>query len=287
MGRKRKPRTDSTPESDAGAKRRQRSALYRKRPEVLERQRILMANRRANIKERRRQWDPPEPSTPTPEPVEVETASQTSESDAASQTPDPGNSAAVLGLTLAELTALDALTELAGRCGTRDQTADWTDTSHFCEDTASLASSLLAVQETPIDPPEFPQGIFIQRTRRGPLPRYITQETVFQKKMRRELGKVGPLTPIQVAQITAHKLRYRRRALDRVEEFDREIADATTLGVLSIRRWHRIRSWQEELGDFEEWDIAERDAFEVERLKRDLLDNLPQEDESHGSELYL
>ncbi|KAJ7926304.1 hypothetical protein B0H13DRAFT_2313632 [Mycena leptocephala] len=49
---------------DKAERRWQSAAEYRQRPEVRERQRVLMAERRAAVKARRHQWDPPKNMTP-------------------------------------------------------------------------------------------------------------------------------------------------------------------------------------------------------------------------------
>ncbi|KAJ7762069.1 hypothetical protein DFH07DRAFT_771348 [Mycena maculata] len=64
----------------AAERRRQRAAEYNRRPEVREKQRIRMAERRAAVKAKRRQWDPPTPVKRSAYVVPV--------SDPHSQTPD-------------------------------------------------------------------------------------------------------------------------------------------------------------------------------------------------------
>ncbi|KAJ7801658.1 hypothetical protein B0H14DRAFT_2615096 [Mycena olivaceomarginata] len=83
------------------------------------------------------------------------------------------------------------------------------------------------------------------------------------KKMRRELGTVGPLTPIQVVQIKAFKLR-------RPSKYHEEEEPATPRPgpFLSTARWESIR-----------WDVPVRQEFAEEALRRWRLSQMGQSSE--------
>ncbi|KAK7028744.1 hypothetical protein R3P38DRAFT_3519158 [Favolaschia claudopus] len=246
-------------ESDASAKRRERAVLYRRRPEVRERQRILMANRRAETKARRRQWDTPQQprnTTPLSEHLSTDAEADILDSDD-DDSPD---------LTPAEMIALEALTDLAGTVESRETPAETINISTLREETPSISSSTAPEPDLRISRPKYPPDVspWLMKRQR-PLPRYVAAETALQKKIRRNLGILGPLTPMQVAQIQAYRLRYRPRGHVDVEA----VLDATTAPVLSVRRWELIRTWLTDLGDFEDWDFEERAIFvaETERLQ--------------------
>ncbi|KAJ6494478.1 hypothetical protein C8R45DRAFT_927657 [Mycena sanguinolenta] len=93
------------------------------------------------------------------------------------------------------------------------------------------------------------------------LPSYIAPETPLQKKMRRELGKIGPLTPVQIAQITAYQLG--SPSANRAKHMKDLKVKLETAPFLSLARWERIRSWQETHLEYDtEWD---------EDVRRDLV----------------
>ncbi|KAK7028436.1 hypothetical protein R3P38DRAFT_2936560 [Favolaschia claudopus] len=273
MTRKRKPRatktsgtsTESRLDSDAATKRLERARLYRNRPEVRERQRILMANRRAEIKARRRQWDKPQqPRDATPLPEDSSTDAEADNLDSDHDSP---------ALTPAEMIALEALTDLAVTVQLRKIPAKTIDNSTLREETPSISSSTAAVEDLRISRPKYPQDVHPWiMNRQRPLPGYVATETALQKKMRRELGIVGPLTPTQVAQIKAYRLRNRSRGHVDVEA----VLDATTAPALSVRRWESIRTWLTDLGDFEDWDFEERAIFVAETERLQFLKGLTQ-----------
>ncbi|KAJ7315503.1 hypothetical protein DFH08DRAFT_820434 [Mycena albidolilacea] len=100
-------------------------------------------------------------------------------------------------------------------------------------------------------------------TRDTPLPDFIAPETPLQKKMRRELGEIGPLTAIQQAQINAYRLRHQSRYY---KEEDPPLETAPS--CLSTARWQRICDWRHGLSDFDtDWDAPVRQELEEETLR--------------------
>jgi hypothetical protein len=93
-------------------------------------------------------------------------------------------------------------------------------------------------------------------------------ETPLQKRMRRELGTIGPLTPVQVAQIKTVKLaRPSRRYHEEDEQFD--LIPAITTPVLSSARRERICEWMGNLQEFgTDWDSSVRRELEQDSLQR-------------------
>jgi hypothetical protein len=93
--------------------------------------------------------------------------------------------------------------------------------------------------------------------------------------MRRELGTVGPLTPIQVVQIKAFKLR-------RPSKYHEEEEPATPRSgpFLSTARWESIREWKRQLTTFDKaWDAPVRQEFAEEALRRWTLSQMGQSSE--------
>jgi hypothetical protein len=131
------------------------------------------------------------------------------------------------------------------------------------EESPTRGSSVAAVQEHPILEPA-PCDIWVTK-RHKPLPRYVTPETPLQKRMRRELGAIGPLTPVQVAQIKTVKLaRPSRRFHEEAEPFDLNRGIRTPF-LSSARREH-IREWMMNLQECRiDWDGPVEGEFELEQ----------------------
>ncbi|KAJ7835678.1 hypothetical protein B0H14DRAFT_2590148 [Mycena olivaceomarginata] len=265
-----------TTRSEQAEKRRQRAAEYRQRPERREKQRVLMAERRYSclrsgeftaVKARRRRWDPPKvpkprnpkvPTTrpPTPSP---KSAHKTESHNSGDESESKSNAS----FTSAERFALGILAELKyalhtylrPRFSENPMPAQLLDTTTGFEvggidpeshptdgdiqmrySSPSDASSVAAVHEEPVQPP-------------NEQPRWITRR---HTPLPGELGTVGPLTPIQVVQIKAFKLR-------RPSEYHEEEEPATPRPgpFLSTARWESIR-----------WDVPVRQEFAEEALRR-------------------
>ncbi|KAJ7792840.1 hypothetical protein B0H14DRAFT_3498761 [Mycena olivaceomarginata] len=275
------PQTSRTEQAE---KRRQHAAEYRQRPERREKQRLLMAERRAAVKAARRRWDPPKvPKTKKPKaPPPLPTAPSTS-SNHETQLPNCGDEAeTIASITPAERFALGVLAELergeepvapglldTTACIDIDTDGTTDDDMQMRHPSPSQASSVAAVLKEPVQPPN-EQPDWITRRHR-PLPAYVTPETPLQKKMRRELGTVGPLTPIQVVQIKAFKLR-RPSKYHEDEEEENAVAPAPDLGplsYLSTARRQSIREWRRQLKTFDMvWDAPVRREFAEEALRR-------------------
>ncbi|KAF8187856.1 hypothetical protein K438DRAFT_1764566 [Mycena galopus ATCC 62051] len=275
--KRKKTQPDESAFDDAAAheahqreKRRKDQAKYRQRPEYQEKQRILMAQRRAAVKARRRQWDPPK-KLKSPELAEP---SENGSHDSV-ETLDPyadsnNRNAAVAGLTSAEWCALEVLSEL--RNGTSEPVdpngqmpATFVDPMR--SNSPSRASSVAAAHEEPVRTRY--QETFVS-CRSKPLPRYVTPETALQKKMRRELGILGSLSHIQAVQLQAFKL---RKPTKYPEDFYGINPPLPSEGpFLSSVRWNAVSEWRQQLTGFDEdWDVPVRRELAEDALQRRLL----------------
>jgi hypothetical protein len=146
---------------------------------------------------------------------------------------------------------------------------DTSDATSCREDSPSHSSSLGAVHAEPIRPP---RGGGRWLTRDTPLPGFIAPETPLQKRMRLELGEVGPLTAIQEAQIAAYRLR--RRIRYHADEENLSDSEPAPPPCLSHGRWERICEWRRALplSDFDtKWDASVRRELEQEALRQRAL----------------
>ncbi|KAF8146483.1 hypothetical protein K438DRAFT_1869262 [Mycena galopus ATCC 62051] len=215
----RKPRSTVSKE-----KRRERDRKHRMEEGVREKQRIIMAERRAAVKARRRQWDPPKhaPSENQPHPPSPVASIQSVPShlddgvpDAASFQLDNGVSDAAtrIPLTLAEQCALGVLSEMAAvrqmdiSIDPRHTDGDRSVVSVGTLSYGSVASrdrgskSIQAVFFQPMTK-RYPTGAFVYHM----LPPYVCPPTPLQKRMWYELGQVGPLTAVQELQMMVMNL---------------------------------------------------------------------------------
>jgi hypothetical protein len=96
------------------------------------------------------------------------------------------------------------------------------------------------------------------------LPAYASPATPAQKKIRRELGVIGPLTPVQQAQVMASML---ENPLS-TQGSDGEIGDSVCAPWLSTARWERVWQWRRAIEDDADWDAAARRAFAEATLCR-------------------
>ncbi|KAJ7862582.1 hypothetical protein B0H14DRAFT_2575249 [Mycena olivaceomarginata] len=198
------PNAKPQPTPESKEKKRQQQARYRAKPEVRQKQLALMAERRAAIKARRRQWDPPRKNPPpaAPSPSLLASPSSQSQSPAladADLEPDDHT------LTPAEDLALCVLMDMAtARNGharpvpTADTLSDISDGYCKCSlysRSASPESSVQAVLEHPVVIKPDDVGLY----RKEQFPPYASPPTSLQKKTRREIGYFGPITGIQHA----------------------------------------------------------------------------------------
>ncbi|KAJ7733912.1 hypothetical protein B0H16DRAFT_1467798 [Mycena metata] len=217
------------------------SKQAKKRPEAREKQRILMAERRAAVKARRRQWDPPKkiksvvhdtnaPNTPVLPPQDR---------------PEPDGDASI---TSAEHVAIHMLLEMADATGpgtpppgsdsepaTQDFVAD--DPMLPSASASSRHSSLEAVKKHPVR--QHADATFTSQ----PLPPNVSPPTKLQKKVYRELGVLGPLTYIQRVQIHVATLADSGSSINDVD--DDEIPEGPSFLTMSTQRWERIWAWRE------------------------------------------
>ncbi|KAJ6479855.1 hypothetical protein C8R45DRAFT_1156099 [Mycena sanguinolenta] len=207
-----------------------------------------MAERRAATKAQRRQWDPPK------------IAKVAKAAEQSYRTGDSGDTQAD-ALTAAEHFAL---TVLAGMAQERTRGPGVTpsitqsrlkrdrcssDPPSMRAESPSRGSSVAAVRRGSIDHPIEQYYHWINE----PLPGYLAPETALQKTMRLELGKFGPLTPVQSAQFEAHRLGpYARKYVNRMKNIR---VKHTSASFLSRARWESIRSWRDDHSEYDlDWD---------------------------------
>ncbi|KAJ7860148.1 hypothetical protein B0H13DRAFT_2355754 [Mycena leptocephala] len=296
-------------EEQRRAKRREWVRQYRKRPEVLEKHRNNMAERRATVQALRRQWDPPKkvkpvlpniPDTPRTE-RDASSNSNLSNDDIVLLTSAERFAIAVLsGMVEAHAVEaqvgerISALTLKYGPSpasplptdsdsrgvGDRSGNSDGVDSvleramqlssrSNFTSrHSPSRASSVVGVNEEAINKPkEQPESPWWMPGDYG-LPAYASPATPAQKKIRRELGVIGPLTPVQQAQVMASMLEDHQLSVGGLSE----IADTVPAPWLSTARWERIWKWRREIEHDTDWDMAARRAFAEATLCRRALD---------------
>ncbi|KAJ7312217.1 hypothetical protein DFH08DRAFT_822255 [Mycena albidolilacea] len=231
---------------EADAKYRICNFTFRK-PEVREKNKLRMAEKRASAKLRRRKWDPPKPAKNNSE---------------ASLTPAENLALAVLTGMLhneneipARPLDLDAespvqLRRVKFHCH-RDLGSDFIGDR---EESPTRGSSVAAVQEHPILVPP-PCDLWVTK-RHKPLPGYVTGETPLQKQMRRELGMIGLLTPVEVAQIKTVKLAQpSQRSHEEDGRFD--VTPGIRTPFLSSACRESIRQWMVNLpGSGADWDSS-------------------------------
>ncbi|KAJ7858219.1 hypothetical protein B0H14DRAFT_2577839 [Mycena olivaceomarginata] len=206
MTRPKRPKLSVPSQADL---RQKADAKYRMKPEVREKNKLRMAEKRAVAKLRRWKWDPPKAAKNNSEalltPAEhlalaVLTGMRQNENSIPAE---PPVSDAESPVQLRSVPPKPLESDLIG-----DR-----------EESPTRGSSVAAVLEHPILEPA-PCDIWVTK-RHKPLPRYVTPETPLQKQMRRELGAIGPLTPVQVAQIKTVKLaRPSRRFHEEAEPSD-------------------------------------------------------------------
>ncbi|KAJ7480531.1 hypothetical protein B0H11DRAFT_2280540 [Mycena galericulata] len=129
-------------------------------------------------------------------------------------------------------------------------------------------SSAAAVQEEPVRDPWNPHpGPRYERT----LPAYASPATPLQKKIHRELGLLGPLTPVQLAQIDVGALadsvseNQAEMWLDENPETDVWRSCLTTEGIQRIWKWRGHEVYDSE------WDLEARRGFAEATLRQRAL----------------
>ncbi|KAJ7728065.1 hypothetical protein B0H16DRAFT_1470654 [Mycena metata] len=278
--RKKGPKATKLTDEDKRAKRRQWAAEHRKRPEVLEKQRLLMAQRRATVKAKRRQWDPPKTVTEPARPHSVSSASSAGPDHQPDDHPIGVDAPNIL-LTESEQFALHTLLELARttpRMGEDARTSDldnedrsadsgidlplgWGSVDSSSEPVQSLHSSVEAVEKEPIDrrPGDW-ENAFAKE-----LPFYARPANSVQRKTQRELGVIGPLTGTQQMQILAAALGnpFDGNALELEHTEPERIPEP----ALSRQRRDRILEWRETRFE-NDWDVASQRSFAEAALSR-------------------
>ncbi|KAF8180928.1 hypothetical protein K438DRAFT_1841487, partial [Mycena galopus ATCC 62051] len=232
-------------------KRRERDRQRREQAGVREKQRIIMAERRAAVKARRRQWDPPKPAPSENQlpPDAVNFQLHNVVSDVATRIP----------LTPAEQFALGVLSEMAaGReMGSRTH-ARHTDGDRSVVSAGTLSygsvgsrerGSSKSIQAVFFEPrtKRYPTGAFVYRM----LPPYVCPPTPLQKRMWYELGQVGPLTAVQELQMMVMNL---ANPIGEDDYSDIETPDDPG-PYLSSERRKTIRGWRQH-PEYEACDLA-------------------------------
>ncbi|KAF7346300.1 hypothetical protein MSAN_01857400 [Mycena sanguinolenta] len=258
---------------EAKRKRRERDAKRRQLPGVLEKQRLVMAERRAAIKARRRQWDPPKISRPPTAPRRNSSASISLRN---SETPeaDLGDTGLVaMTLTPAEQFAVGVLAEMAAVRSTDGPVLGY-GARHLISESASDFSSVSSLSFGSSN-----EAVFEERVRstlpygtyaNERLPPYVTPPTRLQKKIWRDLGKIGPLTSIQEDQLIVTKL-----ADPMTKREWREFGDAfqsnypVVASHLSSERRRRIHIWRRQSVLDTTWDEnTQREFAEAAMVQR-------------------
>ncbi|KAJ7702497.1 hypothetical protein B0H16DRAFT_1483192 [Mycena metata] len=294
--RKKGPKATKSTDEDKREKQRQWVAEYCKcdsaflilkseltllrRPEVLEKQRLLMAQRRATVKAKRRQWDPPKKVTEPARPHSVSSAS----SAAPDHQPDDhaiGVDTPNISLTESERFALHTLLELAQTASpvaedtrtleldNEDRPVDsginlplgWEPVDSSSDPVQSVHSSVEAVEKEPIDrrPGDW-ENAFAKE-----LPFYARPANTVQRKTQRELGVISPLTGTQQMQIVAAALGNPRDGNG--SELEQTEPEHIPEPSLSRQRRDRILKWRDTRFD-NHWDIASRRSFADAALSR-------------------
>ncbi|KAJ6456984.1 hypothetical protein C8R45DRAFT_1110764 [Mycena sanguinolenta] len=252
---------------DAKEKRRQRDAKRRQIPGVLEKQRLLMAERRAAVKARRRQWDPPKnPRKKTsqltsPLPLDADIGPSPAELDVEPVT-------ARDELTSAEQFALSVLSEMAAArsesvLGHEDR--QFGPTTGQVPSLGSLCERFLWYFRHTIFG-AFKLGIL--RIFNQPLPPYVNQPTPVQKKIWRDLGKIGPLNFVQQQQLIVTKLWEPMTVLE-WEQADELPPVPVVAPQLSSQRRKTILKWRRQPDYDTTWDeTAQREFAEATLARR-------------------
>ncbi|KAJ7768987.1 hypothetical protein B0H16DRAFT_1452911 [Mycena metata] len=240
---------------------------------VAEKQRLLMAQRRAAVKAKRRQWDPPKRVT---EPVGPQSVSSASSVGPDHQPEDHaiGADTPNILITDSEHFALNTLLDLARTArllGEDARTSDldnedrpvdsgidlppgWEPVDNSSEQ--SVHSSLEAVEKEPIDrrPGDW-ENAFTKE-----LPFYAQPPNSAQRKMQRELGLIGPLTGTQQMQVVAASLG---------DPLDGNVSEPEHIPKPSLgqQRRNRILEWRETRFE-NDWDVASRRSFLEAALSR-------------------
>ncbi|KAJ7229673.1 hypothetical protein B0H12DRAFT_1077394 [Mycena haematopus] len=243
------------------------SSDFGRTPGVLEKQRRKMAERRASVKARRRQWDTPKQARHIPPLLPALSRSPDALSDPEDLDGELVTSAE--RLRSAEQFALGVLADMAAaRCASEpvsgpappcDPIVNYPDGASDFSSRSSLPFSVEAVIDAPMG--------FVKLTTEytaDPLPPCLSPLTPLQKKIRRELGQV-PLNAIQQLQWAANDL-----ALPMTESeweiADGEIVDEDVLegsrspGQPTISET-RIRLWRRHPEYETTWDRVTRQRF--------------------------
>ncbi|KAJ7763847.1 hypothetical protein B0H16DRAFT_1455096 [Mycena metata] len=267
------PKTDE----DKREKQRQWAAEYRKRPQNVEKQRLLMAKRRAAVKAKRQQWDPPKKARQPEAPASASSAVPDDQPD--NRAIDSGTP--LISLTAPERFALETLLKLSQPAPSLTEATRTPEAPEILDDEdrpvesgivpegrevldhgddsselLSFHSSLEAVNKEPIHRRLGDwENVFAKE-----LPFYARPASSAQKKIQRELGVIGPLTGTQQMQITAAALG---------DPFDGNLPelDVVVEPSLSQQRWDRILEWRDTEFD-NSWDAETLRGFAEAALCR-------------------
>ncbi|KAJ7839390.1 hypothetical protein B0H14DRAFT_3869781 [Mycena olivaceomarginata] len=125
--------------------------------------------------------------------------------------------------------------------------------SLYSGSTPSPLSSVAAVDDKPIRRPKLDEETWLEEG--WVLPEYVSPATKTQKRVQRELGLLGPLTPVQVAQF--RMLQITHELSDGTDEVPTPVGP-----FLSSARWESIRSWRSQTEEYEgDWDVEARRSF--------------------------
>jgi hypothetical protein len=109
------------------------------------------------------------------------------------------------------------------------------------------------VDDEPIRRPKLDEETWLEEG--WVLPEYVSPATKTQKRVQRQLGLLGPLTPVQVAQF--RMLQITHELSDGTDEVPTPVGP-----FLSSARWESIRSWRSQTEEYEgDWDVEARRSF--------------------------
>ncbi|KAJ7721147.1 hypothetical protein B0H16DRAFT_1738471 [Mycena metata] len=245
-------------------KRLKRLAEYRSRPGAREKQKLLMAERRAAVKARGCQWDPPKKIKSVVPDVNAPLASPELPPEADSPRPsvcgDPS-------ITSAEQVAIHMLLELGDTAGPKTPGQEIVVEEPQVSHTSSHHSSLEAVEQAPIRRRPIDAIFITDKLDRhadsvftDKLPPNASPASQLQKKMQRDLGVLGPLTWVQQAQIHVATLGLPGSSAN-VEDLSLPVVGRRqSLKSECIRQWREGVRNEETEGELQ-WDAEEQRGF--------------------------
>ncbi|KAJ6512094.1 hypothetical protein C8R47DRAFT_1207444 [Mycena vitilis] len=243
--------------------------------------------RRADLKARRRHWDAPKsevrpigrprrctrspsgpPTSPTPDPEIPDLSINNPAHHNFVRDKEPGDSDNVDApgapvVSAGDVSALNILADMAAEAMAVHSAVTVAPSSDMIFSVPSLSrhSSVAAVDDEPIRLPKriVPDIYFDPRDQ--PLPRNVAPPSLLQKRVRRQTGLFGPLTPVQRAQIFVGEINHERPAAAIPQLF----MSSERLGA--VREWRRGVQVDVDVDVDGDWDTEARWAFAEAALR--------------------